>query len=134
MKKILVSIFTLLLLITSFITLCSCQDEKDSKVTVSVQEKNEKYGYCEHKWEQQSKTLPNCTNEGAIAMKCTYCGERKSITIPATGECEFEVSWEYKTNGSGFGVLCLTCPINPQHSFRQTATVYRKSYTKGTAK
>lgn len=132
MKKILISILTLLLLITSLVTLCSCQDEKDSKVTVSVQEKNEKYGYCEHKWEQQSKTLPNCTNEGAIAMKCTYCGERKSITIPATGECEFEMSWEYKTNSSGFGALCLTCPINPQHSFRQTATVYRKSYTKGT--
>ncbi|MBQ4108668.1 MAG: hypothetical protein IJC80_04625 [Clostridia bacterium] len=113
MKKRIALMMTLALMLIFIFLLCSCGKENEQTKIIYI-DRNEKYGYCEHRWESQGQTSPTCTKEGANYMKCTICGERKTAKIP-TVECEYEESWQWYNNNYSVALI-LHCKHNSAHN------------------
>lgn len=120
MKKRIALMMTLALMLIFIFLLCSCGKENEQTKIIYI-DRNEKYGYCEHRWESQGQTSPTCTKEGANYMKCTICGERKTAKIP-TVECEYEESWQWYNNNYSVALI-LHCKHNSAHNKAVTGHV-----------
>ncbi len=113
MKKRIALMMTLALMLIFIFLLCSCGKENEQNKIVYI-DRDEKYGYCEHRWESQGQTSPTCSKEGASYMKCTLCGERKTVKIP-TVECEYYESWQWYNNNHSVALI-LHCKHNSAHN------------------
>ncbi len=132
MKKLLTTLTLLAASIIFIFTLCSCQESGDDGTKIVYVDKDEKYGYCEHRWETKSQTLPNCTVEGETVMQCRRCGKKQTTKIP-TVDCEFKASWEMYNNNSAAS-LFLTCVNNPLHTHTTNAIITGRSTVKATCR